>query len=151
MFVSGTSRGSQFFAHMGLFNHVLASVPLLVSINGSYSASLEKVAPILNSALFLQTKEDMLRWIARCLLLHGVAPCELMGDTERSLHISLLFDLPWQADLAALATPTSPAVLSGGTSLGKWNFSFCPGGGTNSPIRPSLVCHVLAKAHPNRL
>ncbi len=71
----------------------------------------------------------MLRWIARCLLLHGVAPCELMGDTERSLHISLLFDLPWQADLAALATPTSPAVLSGGTSLGKWNFIFfCPGG-----------------------
>jgi hypothetical protein len=66
----------------------------------------------------------MLRWIARCLLLHGVAPCELMGDTERSLHISLLFDLPWQADLAALATPTSPAVLSGGTSLGKWNLSF---------------------------
>jgi hypothetical protein len=79
--------------------------------------------------LFLQTKEDMLRWIARCLLLHGVAPCELMGDTERSLHISLLFDLPWQADLAALATPTSPAVMSGGTSLGKWNLSICLGGG----------------------
>ncbi len=78
--------------------------------------------------LFPQTKEDMLRWIARCLLLHGVAPCELMGDTERSLHISLLFDLPWQADLAALATPTSPAVLSGGPSLGKWNLSICLGG-----------------------
>jgi hypothetical protein len=78
----------------------------------------------------------MLRWIARCLLLHGVAPCELMGDTERSLHISLLFDLPWQADLAALATPTSPAVLSGGTSLGKWNFSFCLGGGQTRLFAP---------------
>jgi hypothetical protein len=97
---------------------------LFVSISGSQSTSFEKVVPILNSISFSQTKEDMLRWIARCLLLHGVAPCELMGDTERSLHISLLFDLPWQADLAALATPTSPAVLSGGTSLGKWNLSF---------------------------
>jgi hypothetical protein len=74
--------------------------------------------------LFSQTKEDMLRWIARCLLLHGVAPCELMGETERSLHINILFDLPWQADLAALATPSSPAVLSGGNSLGKWSFIF---------------------------
>jgi hypothetical protein len=103
----------------------------------------------LNSILFSQTKEDMLRWIARCLLLHGVAPCELMGDTERSLHISLLFDLPWQADLAALATPTSPAVLSGGTSLGKWNLFFVLKG-TNSPIWPLPACHFLAKAHPNR-
>jgi hypothetical protein len=88
--------------------------------------------------LSTQTKEDMLRWIARCLLLHGVAPCELMGDTERSLHISLLFDLPWQADLAALATPTSPAVLSGGTSLGKWNFSFYPGGEQTRLFAPPL-------------
>jgi hypothetical protein len=69
--------------------------------------------------LFSQTKEDMLRWIARCLLLHGVAPCELMGETERSLHINVLFDLPWQADLAALASPSSPAVLPRGTSLGR--------------------------------
>jgi hypothetical protein len=60
----------------------------------------------------------MLRWIARCLLLHGVAPCELMGEAERSLHISILFDLPWQADLAAIVSATSPAVLSGGSSLG---------------------------------
>ena len=80
----------------------------------------------------------MLRWIARCLLLHGVAPCELMGDTERSLHISLLFDLPWQADLAALATPTSPAVLSGGTSLGKWNLSFVLKGNKLAYSSPSL-------------
>jgi hypothetical protein len=72
-----------------------------------------------------QTKEDMLRWIARCLLLHGVAPCELMGETERSLHINILFDLPWQADLAALASPSSPAVLSGGNSLGKSSLSYC--------------------------
>jgi hypothetical protein len=135
---------------MGLFNHVLASVLLFVSNNGSQSTSFEKVAPILNSILFSQTKEDMLRWIARCLLLHGVAPCELMGDTERSLHISLLFDLPWQADLAALATPTSPAVLSGGNSLGKWNLSFCPGGEQTRLFDPFLVCHVFAKAHPNR-
>jgi hypothetical protein len=55
----------------------------------------------------------MLRWIARCLLLHGIAPCELMGEAERSLHISILFDLPWQADLAAIVSATSPAVLSG--------------------------------------
>jgi hypothetical protein len=75
--------------------------------------------------MFSQTKEDMLRWIARCLLLHGVAPCELMGETDRSLHINILFDLPWQADLAALASPSSPAVLSGGTSLGKSGFSCC--------------------------
>ncbi len=67
----------------------------------------------------------MLRWIARCLLLHGVAPCELMGETERSLHINILFDLPWQADLAAIVSPSSPAVLSGGTSLGKLGFSCC--------------------------
>jgi hypothetical protein len=69
----------------------------------------------------------MLRWIARCLLLHGVAPCELMGEAERSLHINILFDLPWQADLAAIVSPSSPAVLSGGTSLGKLllNFSCC--------------------------
>jgi hypothetical protein len=67
----------------------------------------------------------MLRWIARCLLLHGVAPCELMGETERSLHINILFDLPWQADLAAIVSPSSPAVLSGGTSLGKLGFSGC--------------------------
>jgi hypothetical protein len=135
---------------MGLSNHVLASVLLFVESSGSQSASFEKVAPILNSILFSQTKEDMLRWIARCLLLHGVAPCELMGDTERSLHISLLFDLPWQADLAALATPTSPAVLSGGISLGKWDLSFCPGGEQTRLFDPFLVCHVLAKAHPNR-
>jgi hypothetical protein len=75
--------------------------------------------------MFSQTKEDMLRWIARCLLLHGVAPCELMGETERSLHINILFDLPWQADLAALATPSSPAVLPGGTSLGKSGSLYC--------------------------
>jgi hypothetical protein len=70
-----------------------------------------------------------------------------MGDTERSLHISLLFDLPWQADLAALATPTSPAVLSGGASLGKWNSLFVLEG-TNSPIRPSLSCHILRRLTP---
>jgi hypothetical protein len=103
----------------------------------------------LKLALF-QTKEDMLRWIARCLLLHGVAPCELMGDTERSLHISLLFDLPWQADLAALATPTSPAVLSGGTSLGKWNLSICLGG-DKLAYSSLLGRSYFAKAHPNRL
>jgi hypothetical protein len=90
----------------------------------------------------------MLRWIARCLLLHGVAPCELMGDTERSLHISLLFDLPWQADLAALATPTSPAVLSGGTSLGKWNLSFCPGGEQIAYLTPSWYVMVQRRLIP---
>ncbi len=119
MFVLGTSRGSQFFAHLGLPNHVLTSVLLFIESSGSQSASFEKVLPILKLILFSQTKEDMLRWIARCLLLHGVAPCELMGETERSLHINILFDLPWQADLAALASPSSPAVLSGGTSLGR--------------------------------
>ncbi len=81
----------------------------------------------------------MLRWIARCLLLHGVAPCELMGEAERSLNINILFDLPWQADLAAIVSPSSPAVLSGGTSLGKLllNFSCCKYvfKGANSPIR----------------
>jgi hypothetical protein len=84
--------------------------------------SFEKIEPILSLFYGFQTKEDMLRWIARCLLLHGVAPCELMGETERSLHINILFDLPWQADLAALATPSSPAVLPGGNSLGKCIF-----------------------------
>ncbi len=66
----------------------------------------------------------MLRWIARCLLLHGVAPCELMGEAERTLHISILFDLPWQADLAAIVSPSSPAVLPGGTSLGNVELYF---------------------------
>ncbi len=93
-----------------------------------------------------QTKEDMLRWIARCLLLHGVAPCELMGETERSLHINILFDLPWQADLAALATPSSPAVLPGGNSLGEWNFSICPEGEQTRLFGPFL--HVT---YPRRL
>ncbi len=95
----------------------------------------------------------MLRWIARCLLLHGVAPCELMGETERSLHINLLFDLPWQADLAALASPSSPAVLSGGTSLGKSGLSYCRcvlKGEELAFSPPSLACRVFAKAHPNR-
>jgi hypothetical protein len=85
----------------------------------------------------------MLRWIARCLLLHSVAPCELMGEAERSLHINILFDLPWQADLAAIVSPSSPAVLSGGTSLGKLllNFSCCRYvmKGANSPIRLLLI------------
>jgi hypothetical protein len=90
----------------------------------------------------------MLRWIARCLLLQGVAPCELMGDTERSLHISLLFDLPWQADLAALATPTSPAVLSGGTSLGKWSFFFRPGGEQTRLFAPPGYVIFLRRLTP---
>ncbi len=124
MFVLGTSRGSQFFAHMGLLNHVVVS-PIMSAVygRGSYLALLEKAEPIVDFFILSQTKEDMMRWIARCLLLHGVVPCELMGETERSLHINILFDLPWQADLAALATPSSPAVLSGGNSLGKSSLS----------------------------
>ncbi len=95
----------------------------------------------------------MLRWIARCLLLHGVAPCELMGETERSLHINILFDLPWQADLAALASPSSPAVLSGGNSLGKSSFSCCRcvlKGVRTRLLDPFFACHIFAKVHPNR-
>ncbi len=97
-----------------------------------------------------QTKEDMLRWIARCLLLHGVAPCELMGEVERSLHINILFDLPWQADLAAIVSPSSPAVLSGGTSLGKLDIS-CYNyvlKGANSPIRSLLGMSRIREGSP---
>jgi hypothetical protein len=92
----------------------------------------------------------MLRWIARCLLLHGVTPCELMGEAERSLHINILFDLPWQADLAAIVSPSSPAVLSGGTSLGKWYF-LCYNyvlKGANSPIRSLLVMPRIREGSP---
>jgi hypothetical protein len=136
---------------MGLLNHVVVS-PIMSAVygRGSYLALFEKAGPIENFFILSQTKEDMLRWIARCLLLHGVAPCELMGETERSLHINILFDLPWQADLAALATPSSPAVLSGGNSLGKWNLSFCTEGERTRLFDPFFACHVLAKVHPNR-
>jgi hypothetical protein len=100
--------------------------------------------------MFSQTKEDMLRWIARCLLLHGVAPCELMDEAERSLHINILFDLPWQADLAAIVSPSSPAVLSGGTSLGKLDFSCYDYvlKGANSPIRSLLGMSCIREGSP---